>query len=393
MRVRILLALVACLSSTPGVRAGEEEDPAAARGEATRWIEVLKKDPARRKEAAAQLGRIGPPAGAAIPLLAGLAGDRDDAVRGNAVWALGKIAGPRYEPVVVPFTEEYRAKYYPPTEDWKENREPLVKQALPVLRRAINDKSADVRVNAVFALGCMEERAADSAPLLAQALLKDRDQRVRSNAAWALTKVPGAVKAVLPALREATKSDSAFIRRTACIAMGWFGKDAAAALPDLLRAMDAEKGGEWSWKKNYLEVIATMGEAAAPAVPTLATLLNSSSTREVASAAWCLGKIKAGAQPCIPRLVELLRSPDDFVRWNVAWALGRFGPDARPAVAELKRLSEEDPDEAVKANALQALSIISGLAVPTGSDVPEPKGSGAGGAIVIQSGDTVEVVR
>ena len=63
------------------------------------------------------------------------------------------------------------------------------------------------------------------------------------------------------------------------------------------------------------------------------------------------------------------------------------------ASAELRRLSEEDPDPAVKANALQAHSIISGVQVPTGSDVPEPTGSGSGDSIIVAGGDTIQVVK
>ena len=393
MRNANWLALAAVIVPISASKAEEGKDPAEARAEAARWIEVLKKEPAKRKFGALELGRIGPPAGVAIQVLAALTGDKDDAVRGNAVWALGKIAGPRYEPVVLPFTEAYKAKYFPPTEDWTANGDPLAKHALPALKKALGDKTGDVRVNAVFALGCMEERAADAAPLLARALLKDDDERVRRNAAWALTKVPGTAKAVLPALQEATKSASPFIRRTACIAMAWFGKDAAAALPDLLKVLDAENRGPVGAAMNYFEVIAGMGESAAAAVPGVAKFLDSKFPLEAASAAWCIGKVRAGAVACVPKFTELLRSPDADLRRNVAWALGRIGPDAKAAAAELRRLSEGDPDAAVKANALQALSIISGLPVPTGSDVPEPKGAGADGAITVSSGDTIEVLK
>src|SRR5262245_38866893 len=139
------LGLLAALLLVPANARGGGDDgaaaAAAARAEAARWIEALKKDPSRRKDAAAALGRIGAPAGAAIPALVALAGDRDEAARGNAIWALGKIAGPRYEPVAIPFTEEYKAKYFPPTEDGTANGEPLAKQALPALKRALGDKS------------------------------------------------------------------------------------------------------------------------------------------------------------------------------------------------------------------------------------------------------------
>ena len=183
-----VLAVVLSLAA-PSARGEDEPDPATAKADAAKWLDVLQKDPGRRVNAAAELGRIGPPAGAAIPSLVAALGDRDEDVRGNAAWALGKIAGLRYEPVVYPMKPDYLAKHYPPTEDRKANSEPLVKLALPALQRALGDRSDDVRVNAVYALGCMEELAKDAAPALARVLLKDGDRRVRSNAAWALTKV------------------------------------------------------------------------------------------------------------------------------------------------------------------------------------------------------------
>ena len=390
-RMAVLAAVLALTTTAAGRE--DEKDPAAAKAEAAKWIEVLKREPGRRAAAAAELGRIGPPAGAAIEALVSVLGDRDEEVRGNVVWALGKIAGLRYEPVVVPFKPEYIAKHYPPTEDRKANSEPLVKLALPALQKALADKSDDVRVNAAYALGCMEELAKDAAPLLARALLKDDDRRVRANAAWALTKVPGTAKAVMPALKEAAASKDEFIRHTACHAIGWYGADGASALPVILKAMDAEPGGRMSRKMNYLGVIGNMEQAAASAVPRVAPLLDSKDWGEVASAAWCLGKIRTGVLPSVPRLTELLGSDDGYVRWNVAWALGRLGPDAKSAVAELRRVSEEDPEPRVRANALQALSIISGVAVPTGTNAEEPTGSGAGGSIIVSSGDTIQVVK
>jgi HEAT repeat protein len=387
------MALAAVLLAFPAAAGAEEKDPAKAKADAARWIEVLKKEPGNRKQAAVELGNLGAPAGAAIPALVSALSDRDEPTRVNATWALGKIAGPRYVPATFPFLPAYLAQHYPATEERKANAEPLKKLALPALMKALADGAPDQRVNAAFALGCMEELASDAAPLLARALLKDGDRRVRSNAAWALTKVKGEVGRILPALREAAGSKEEFVRQCACLAMGWFGPAAAPALPELFKAMDQEKGGKFSRKNNYLQVIAGMGAAGAPAIPRLAAMLQSPEPHEQASASWCLGSIRTGAAAHVGRLTELLASEHQLVRWNAAWALGRIGPDAKAAVPELRRLSEGDPDPAVKANALQALSIISGVAVPTGSSAPEPTGSGSGGTHVVSSGDTVEVVK
>jgi hypothetical protein len=88
-----------------------------------------------------------------------------------------------------------------------------------------------------------------------------------------------------------------------------------------------------------LDVLETLGPAAAPAVPALVRALNDPNRFVRWSAARTLGKIgPAELDRTIPGLERLLDDSDLDVRLAAAAALGRYGPAAAPAVKGLIRL-------------------------------------------------------
>jgi lysophospholipase L1-like esterase len=92
--------------------------------------------------------------------------------------------------------------------------------------------------------------------------------------------------------------------------------------------------------------LATLGEAAAPAVPALTAALDDPSHVVRAAAAWALGDVGAAAAPAAPALLRLLWDDDPFVRAGAAFGLGGIDEAARPAApALIERLG--DPDERV----------------------------------------------
>src|SRR5205085_9567328 len=78
----------------------------------------------------------------------------------------------------------------------------LRKRAVPALRGALKDKSADVKMNTANVLGKLGEEAAEAAGDLA-ALLTDKNDDVRYQAAKALEAIGPAAKAALPQLNAA----------------------------------------------------------------------------------------------------------------------------------------------------------------------------------------------
>jgi len=103
--------------------------------------------------------------------------------------------------------------------------------------------------------------------------------------------------------------------------------------------------------------LATLGEAAAPAVPALVVALGDPERSVRAAAAWALGNVGPAAAAGVPALRRLLGDEDPFLRAGAAFALGGMGAEAHAAVPALvARL--DDPDERVRFRASDALASI-----------------------------------
>ncbi len=126
--------------------------------------------------------------------------------------------------------------------------------------------------------------------------------------------------------------------------------------------------------------LATLGEAAAPAVPALVAALGDPSHAVRAAAAWAVGDIGPAAAPAKPALIRLLHDDDPFVRAGAAFGLGGIGGAARDAVPALvERL--DDADERVRwcsGNALGKIGLDGDSVEPLARLVRETNGRGRG---------------
>lgn len=110
----------------------------------------------------------------------------------------------------------------------------------------------------------------------------------------------------------------------------------------LLQAADEESRWE------ALSTLRGMGEAGAPAVEQLRTMLKGSRDEVLQSEiARALAGIGGGAAAAVPDLVPLLASKDAWVRTTAAQALGTIGAAATPGLPALTTLARDpDPDVA-----------------------------------------------
>ncbi|NLS92757.1 MAG: HEAT repeat domain-containing protein [Planctomycetaceae bacterium] len=128
-------------------------------------------------------------------------------------------------------------------------------------------------------------------------------------------------------------------REVALWEMRDFGLDAAPAVPQLIRLLDAS---DESTRDDAAELLGAIGKDAAPAVPKLIEKLAEPEPHRFAvevpvtdvglSAAVALGAI---GEDALEPLVDSLRDQRPRVRELAAFALGKMGPDAREAVASL----------------------------------------------------------
>lgn len=147
-------------------------------------------DPAAREAAAADLGRLGPAASAAVQPLIGTFSDNNLYLRGASAIALGRIG----EAAVTPLARaigDTNVEVRRSAAIALGRVGPSALGALPALIKATADVDADVRCSATTVLGGLGTSAREAASALTGAL-SDRNDAVRSAARWALARVdPG----------------------------------------------------------------------------------------------------------------------------------------------------------------------------------------------------------
>jgi len=266
----------------------------------------------------------------------------------------GKMAKPRYTfghirkylsyPILFPFSD---AGKYVVT---------LGVAIVPVLVKALGDKDATVRHNAVIALGRIGASANSStASLIAGFLmksLKDTSSHVRNYAADALGRIGPSAKVAVSALIVALGDRKVGgVRWHAIHALGSIGPSAKASVSALAEIVRNDA----VHRKYAAESLGNIGSGAAAAVPSLISMLKTSKDREERETViGTLGKIGPAARSAIS---ELIRAFKMGLREKAAVALGRIGPAAKPAFSMLLRALNDEEDD-VRRAAGRALGLI-----------------------------------
>ncbi len=194
-------------------------------------------------------------------------------------------------------------------------------------------------------------------------------------------------------LRAKTSTDNE--RRQSILALGYFGRDAKAAVPDLVEAARAGplKGeatealtriephperniaplieqflkdgrdhltemGAFGFNSAVRDSLVRIG---GPAVPALLDVLRGPDLKMRVCAADVIGRIGPAANAAVPLLIGAIEHPDadphaEIFRHYVVQALGRIGPDAQAAVPLLNQLLDkqggDDFDLAIALNGI-----------------------------------------
>jgi HEAT repeat protein len=274
------------------------------------------------RQAAQALHELGPDAAPAVDELIAIVERDNDRNRMPAVFALIGI-GPKAERAVPALIEAARHKT-----DFHTRYQacralgaigPAAKPAVPVLLEGLKESNPSVRGHAALALGGIGPEVGPPAIEQLALALADKSQVVRQRAVIALGMLGPAAKSSLPAIERGLADDTIDARVDAVTAVYRITGDKQRALPLLI----AEIAGD-DEPEQAADLLASFGEAAAPA---------------------------------IPKLVELLKSDDPLVRYHVVTGLGRLGRIARPALASLEALAD-DPNPDIRAAAAQAVEQI-----------------------------------
>ncbi|HEY7331176.1 MAG TPA: HEAT repeat domain-containing protein [Gemmataceae bacterium] len=284
-------------------------------------VKQLRANEAARREAAADvLGRIGPPARAAVPDLLAALKDQSSSVALMAAMALAQIDSTRGGAAVKLLTD---ALDVPGAALALANIGPSARAAVPDLIAALKPRKQTAQ-----------------------------DELIRLNARLALSRIGAPA---VPALIDALKAKREGVAPLAGGALGWILPPPKVAISALRIAIKNDR----AHAAVYANSLGQLGPLALPAVPELTDLLTDAATRPEAAVA-LVGIDPEQSKTVVPQLVKDLQGDDEKQRQAAVLAVARIGPAAQAAAEALTdllrdRLLTEREIIALQANWARAL--------------------------------------
>jgi HEAT repeat protein len=267
-----------------------------------------------------------------VPALLPLLADENVAVRRSIVNTLGQF-GPKSKKVLAVLGGRLRDPSEHPSvrSSAAYGLGNLGQPAVPVLRDALEDQEAEVRVAAATALWRSTKQAAPLLPILVPALTHP-DVRIREQAVHGLARIDPSIPEVVSALVQALADSEPRVRWPACGALAsihWTSREQArAVIQPLTRLVRDEKHD--ATLRAAIRALGHIGPEAASAVPFLTALLERPDQTLRAEVAQALGEIGSGAKEAVPALLAIYqRGTAPFAdRQAVITALHRIDPES-----------------------------------------------------------------
>ncbi|HUF61907.1 MAG TPA: HEAT repeat domain-containing protein [Verrucomicrobiales bacterium] len=239
--------------------------------------------------------------------------------------------------------------------------------AVAALTDALSDSDAQVWFQAVTALALIGPGAETAAPVLMEGLTGEGRGRGRSRrsreqvwyrSAYALSQIG---PAVLPRLREATRSDDLWIRAGAAKAIGWQGPAAAEAIPDLTALLADEHRDV---RAEALEAMAEMGTAAVAALIPVLGHEQAAARKAATEALGILGEEAVAARESLFQLWQEETDPECRAALLTALRRTGFDPAELAVILETVLREEDGPARDAAVNNLMVLPEAKRTAVP-----------------------------
>ena len=292
--------------------------------------------------------------------------------------------------------------------------ETVRKVAVPALIKALADPDRNVRVNATRSLGLIGPDAAEAAKALLK-ILADKDGSIRANAAVALAAMPDAPDDAVPALGRLLSDSHASAANAAANALKARGAKAVPVLKQVGEALDKDLasprfqgppgiggalagkgmgmfGGPPPLAVNLCLLLGKLGKDAAPALPSLIRAVKAGHASVRNAAIQAVGQVRSDPPKSVAALVSAFSDDQEANRGLAAITVAEFGPDARSALPALEKLRDASSGD-VRANAQYAIDRIGGKAVATGEGAVAPALPGGMTTHGGSGGDTTEVWR
>jgi hypothetical protein len=253
----------------------------------------------------------------------------------------------------------------------------VFKGEIPALGKALHDVDLEVRLliqRALEELGGARQRllrvpAQASVPAEtprldgARGAAFDRGRltlmTMKIQAAAAADPLLGALRDLLPTLRAQVHDPNVRIRLGAIDVLETLGSAAAPAVPDLVQALrDHDRFVRWAAARTLGKMGIT---EPAIVVPSLARLLSDEDFDVRLSATAALDRFGPAAEAAVPDLVQATKASDAEIREAAIRTLGGIGTGAQPAVPALAA-ALSDPDARVRQIAAEVLGRFGSLA-------------------------------
>jgi HEAT repeat protein len=211
-----------------------------------------------------------------------------------------------------------------------------VASALPLLRKALQDKNTEVRFEAAKAWVALKAERNELKPILLQAL-QDKERLVRLRAVKHLGEMGARGDFVLPSLVVALQDKEEVIRLEAVKTLEKLGVEAKAAIPALLEALEAKN------HEMVALVVKALGKMAAEPNLVLSRLSQvfSNAKQSIFSKDKMRDALKGYGAAALPTLLSALRSPNRAFQEVALVGLGELGEKAKSAIPQMTPFLKE----------------------------------------------------
>ncbi|VTS07320.1 HEAT repeat domain-containing protein [Tuwongella immobilis] len=186
-------------------------------------------------------------------------------------------------------------------------------------------------------------------------LRNDKSARKRQGAVLALSRYGATEKAVLPVMRKALQEDSSpLVRERIVTAFASLMGDAGRLVAeDLIRTLKQDQDA--NVRLRTAKALGVQPEAFPDAPPVLLERLGDPDARVRAACAEAIWRYDSAAAKAKEPLLKLTADMDATVRASAALALGRIIVESEAVVPTLARLAGNDPELAVRMEAVRSL--------------------------------------